>query len=169
MTAPAPLRIRCGTMDEARRAVSLLLGRGVPASGIEVLSAEPIHDIGVTISRKSRLPVYTLAGAAIGAAAGFALASVTASLYPLNTGGMPVVSLLPVGIVTYESMMLLAILFTFAGLLLESKLLRRQPAAAAQYSTDIADGEIHVMARVDSGELAQEILTAVDAGRRIGK
>ncbi len=167
MTAPAPLRIRCKTIDEARRIVSLMLSRGVPSSAIGVLSAEPIHDVGVSISRRSRLPVFTLSGAVIGAASGFALASVTASLYPLNTGGMPMVSLLPVGIVTYESMMLLAILFTLAGLLLESRLLRRQPAEAVEYTQDIADGEIHVLAHITSAELAGEIVAAADAGRRI--
>jgi len=160
----APLRIRCRTGDEARHIVSLLLSRRMDPKNIDVISAEPLHDVGELISGKSHLPVFVISGAALGASAGWALAAVTARLYPLHTGGMPIISRLPAGIVTYEAMMLLAGLFTFVGMLLEARLVRKLPADYFQHAEVIADGEIHVVARVGSAEEAEDLQIAVQAG-----
>ena len=151
---PSPFRIRCHTPDEARNVVALLLSRRIDPGDIQVLSAEPIHDIGEILSPKSRLPWFTLLGALVGACAGYSLASITARLYPLNTGGMQIVSALPVGIVTYETMMLTAVLFTLGGLLLEARLLRRRPAG---YDDAISEGEIHVLTRALSENEAEDL------------
>ena len=99
MTVPL-LHLSCRTADEAGHIISLLLSRNVKPKDIEVLSAEPLHELGETISGKSRLPAFVLAGAALGIVAGWSMAALTARLYPLNTGGMPVVAALPAGIVT---------------------------------------------------------------------
>ena len=163
--SPSSLRIRCHTLDEARLIVSLLLSRKVSPSNIQVLSAEPIHDVGETLSGQSRLPAFVLTGAFVGAVSGYAMAAITAGLYPLNTGGMPIVAQLPVGIVTYEAMMLLAVLFALGGLLLEAKLLRKRPADFDVHAQVIVDGEVHVLARVASEEEAEGLRIAVDAGR----
>ncbi|PYV10665.1 MAG: hypothetical protein DMG07_20720 [Acidobacteria bacterium] len=148
--ADVPLRFRCRTLDEARHVVSLLVSRRIPPEEIEVLSAEPLHDVGEALT---------------GAAAGWGLATVTARLYPINTGGMPIVSPLPAGIVTYEAMMLLAVLFTFAGLLLEGRLLRRRPPGSERFSDALLEGEVHVLARVASADEADDLRLAVDSGR----
>jgi hypothetical protein len=158
MSAPG-LRIRCATLDEARRVVSLLLSRAIPAKNIEVLSAEPIHDVGAAISGKSRLPVFVVSGAVLGIAAGYGLAVATARLYPINTGGMPIVSPLPVGIVTYEMMMLIAILFTLAGMLWEGKLLRKQPRD--QTGADaLSDDEVLIVVKGISAEETENLRAA---------
>src|SRR5438093_8107357 len=93
------------------------------------------------------------------------MAAITARLYPINTGGMPTVSQLPVGIVTYESMMLLAVLFTLAGLLLEGRLLRKRPPDYDDYAAAIMDGEVQVHARLASEEEADLFRIAVETGR----
>ena len=92
------------------------------------------------------------------------LESWPARLYPLNTGGMPVVAALPAGIVTYESMMLLAVLFTLAGMLLEGRLLRRRRKEYEEYADSIVDGEIHIFARVASEEESDDLRLAVETG-----
>jgi hypothetical protein len=160
----APLRIRCRTGEEARHIVSLLLSRKLAPGDIDVISAEPLHDVGERISGKSRLPVFVIAGAVVGASAGWALAAVTARLYPLNTGGMPIVSRLPAGIVTYEAMMLLAILFAFVGMLLEARLVRKLPKDYPEHAGALIDGEFHVVARVASAEEAEKLQMAVETG-----
>jgi Protein of unknown function (DUF3341) len=158
------LSIRCGTLDEARWVVSLLLSRAIPAKNIEVLSAEPIHDVGAAVSGKSRLPVFVLSGAGLGIAAGYGLAAATARLYPINTGGMPIVSPLPVGIVTYEMMMLMAILFTLAGVLWEGKLLRKQPPSGA---TDmLPEDEILIVVKGVSAEEVENVKAAAGLRNR---
>jgi hypothetical protein len=159
MSAPE-LRIRCATLDEARRVVSLLLSRAIPPKNIEVLSAEPIHDIGASVSGKSRLPVFVLSGAVLGIAAGYGLAVATARLYPINTGGMPIVSPLPVGIVTYEMMMLMAILFTLAGMLWEGKLLRKQPRDQTGFTDTLSDDETLIVVKGISPEETENLRAA---------
>jgi Alternative complex III, ActD subunit len=159
MSAPG-LRIRCATLDEARRVVSLLLSREISPKNIEVFSTEPIHDVGAAVSGKSRLPVFVLLGAALGIAAGYGLAAGTARLYPINTGGMPIVSPLPVGIVTYEMMMLMAILFTLAGMLWEGKLLRKQTRDHTGFTETLSDDEVLIVVKGVSAEEAESLRAA---------
>jgi hypothetical protein len=158
------LHIRCATLDEARRVVSLLLSRKIPPKNIEVLSAEPIHDVGASVSGKSRLPVFVLSGAVLGIAAGYGLAAVTARLYPINTGGMPIVSPLPVGIVTYEMMMLMAILFTLAGMLWEGKLLRKQSRDQTELTDTLSHDEVLIIVKGVSVEETENLRAAARLG-----
>jgi hypothetical protein len=151
---------RFTSADEAVMMIRMLLGSGVQPGEIEVLSSEPIPEIESLISGKSRLPVFVISGAVVGITAGFLLASGTARLYPINTGGMPTVSLLPVGIVTYEAMMLFAVLFAVAGLLLEARLPRRIRADSYPYAQSVADGEIVVLARVSAPMTAEGLQAA---------
>ena len=130
---------------------------------IEVISPEPIPEIESLIAGKSRLPVFAIAGALTGAAAGFMLASTTARLYPISTGGMPIVSLLPVGIVTYETMMMFAVLFSLAGLLFEAGLPRMSPVESELYSRDLSDGGVLVLAPLNVSLKAAEGLHAAAA------
>ena len=159
MTAPG-VSIRCSNIEEARRVVSLLRNRDIPPGNIEVLSSEPIHDVGSAISGKSRLPVFVLSGAALGIVAGYGLAAATARLYPINTGGMPIVSPLPVGIVTYEMMMLIAILFTLAGMLLEGRLLRKRPTDPSESPDPLSDDEVLIRVAGISAQEAESLRTA---------
>jgi hypothetical protein len=152
------VQFRCATAEEAVHKVKTLLGHQVKPRDIEVISSEPIPELQSLITRPSHLPAFVISGAIIGIIAGFLLAAGTAWLYPLNTGGMPIVSFLPVGIVSYEAMMLCAVVFGVAGLMIETRKARR---AAAHLSTRaISDGEILVFAQVASGEVAAELKAA---------
>ncbi len=95
------------------------------------------------------------------------MAAFSALLYPINTGGMPIVARLPAGIVAYESMMLLAVLFTLAGMLREARLLKRRRKEYEEYADSIVDGEIHIFARVASEEESEGLRLAVETGLAI--
>ena len=136
---------RCKTVDETRAVVLRLLDGKIPPRNIQVLSSEPIHDLAEMLLRKSWLPWLVLTGAVLGAVAGYGMAAGTAMLYPLNTGGMPLVSQLPVGIIAYEAMMLLAILFALVGVLAEARLLKRRSKRSAEHARAVADGETRVL------------------------
>jgi Alternative complex III, ActD subunit len=88
------------------------------------------------------------------------LAVATARLYPINTGGMPIVSPLPVGIVTSEMMMLMAILFTLAGMLWEGKLLRKQPRDQTGFTDTLSDDETLIVVKGISPEETENLRAA---------
>ena len=147
MSSQQAVRLSCATAEEARQAIDRLLSLQVPPCDIEVISSEPIGEIGSPGVGKSRLPVFVITGAVLGMAIGFLLPSAAARLYPIHTGGMPILSFLPIGIITYEMMMLFSVLFSLGGLLLEAKLLRPLPRNAGESGVPNGDGEILVLAR----------------------
>ncbi len=153
MSTEELLTIRCTSAEQAAHIVrSLISGRHIDPSEIEVISSVPIPEIETLIAGKSRLPAIVLSGAAIGIVLGCLLASGTALLYPINTGGMPIVSLLPVGIVTYEAMMLVAILSSLGGLFFEAKLVRRKPRSSQAGIRPAGEDEILILARINPAE-----------------
>ena len=124
----------------ARAAIRRLLQSGVDPDTMEVMTSQPIHGERFLPERRpTRLRTWALAGAGIGMVGGFLLATITALNYPLVKGGMPIVSPWPVGIVTYETTMLGAVLATLAGLLVELRLpnFRKLP-----YDESVADGGV---------------------------
>ncbi len=64
---------------------------------------------------KSPVGWFTASGAVLGAISGVAFTVGTAMLYPVETGGMPVLSLPAIAILSFDFMLLFAILFTIAG------------------------------------------------------
>jgi len=90
--------------------------------------------------------------------------------YPLTQGGKPILSLPPMAVVTYESTMLTAIVFTIIGIIFESRL----PAfKQGLYDTRITEGYIGVLVNVDEDQLGstQALLTqagAIDVVRNDG-
>jgi hypothetical protein len=129
--------------DIAKKAITGLLGEGIPRDAINILSSVPYPEghFG-TDTQKSFLSLYALAGGFFGAILGFLLAAGTALLYPLPTGGKAIVALPTVSIITYEIMMLSAILGTVIGLLIDSRL----PSIKARaYDRRISEGQIGVL------------------------
>lgn len=126
------------SMEEAAGAVDKLVAGGIPEERITSLTAIPYHD-GVLVNSgyRRRFHYWTLGGGLLGALAGFALAAGTAWLYPLQTGDKPIIATFPVGIVTYELTMLLAIVGTFLGMLWEMRL---PDAERHAYDPGIAEG-----------------------------
>ena len=105
---------------QARVAVRRLMQNGIDPGSMEVMSSQPIHgEAIVPEQRRTRLGTWALSGAAIGFIGGLSLASITALNYPLVKGGMPIVAPWTVGLITYETTMLGAVLATLVGLLVE--------------------------------------------------
>lgn len=108
-------------LETAGHAVKDLIRAHVPEEDITSLTAVPYPE-GVLVHEKdtrSHLQWFALGGGIAGALTGFGLAAGTAWLYPLFTGDKPIVSLFPVGIITYEFTMLFAILGTVFGMFIE--------------------------------------------------
>jgi hypothetical protein len=115
-----------------------------------------------------RLYIFPFIGALVGLTIGIILTSMTQLAYPLTQGGKPILSLPPMAVVTYESTMLSAIIFTILGILFESRLPKVKKGL---YDTRITEGYIGVLVNVEEEQLTQVsgILTqagAVDVVRQ---
>ena len=154
------------SVDAASSAVDQLLSAGYPEERITSLSAVPFHDgVLVRSGYRRRFHYWTLAGGAIGALSGFLLAAGTAWLYPLQTGDKPIIAIFPVGIITYELMMLLAIVGTLLGMFWEMGLPDIDRHA---YDPEIADGLIGILVTTDEEtdrQRVEELMTAAGALR----
>ena len=112
-----------------------------------------------------RLYVFPFIGALIGITVGIILTSMTQLAYPLAQGGKPILSLPPMAVVTYETTMLGAIIFTVLGIIFESRLPK---VKMGLYDTRITEGYIGVLVNVEEEQLPQAsgILTQARGGRR---
>lgn len=125
---------------QARAAVRRLLQDGIPSSAMEAMSSQPIHGEAIVPQQPApKLRTWALAGAGLGLVGGLSLATTTALNYPLVKGGMPIVAPWTVGLITYETTMLGAVLATFAGLLVELKLPNFKDLP---YDPNVVDGGI---------------------------
>jgi Protein of unknown function (DUF3341) len=116
--------VLCSEPGSTERAVSALLAAGMARSDIIVISSVPLEQYAQP--EKVRMPWLVFAGAVLGGIGGFLLASLTQKSYPINTGGMRVVTLWTDGIITYELAMLGAILTTSVVFLLTARLPSRR-------------------------------------------
>ena len=126
--------------DSAERAVELLRSANVDDRSIVVLSSEPFdeYEFGRR-DHETIMPWLAALGGLVGGASAFAFVAFTQKVYPLPTGGMPIVSLWPNGIITYEFTMIGAILATLATLIVTA----RSPRESAQlYDPEVSNGKI---------------------------
>jgi len=148
---------------EARAAIRRLIQSGVDPEWMEVMTSQPIHGAPfLPEKRPSKLRTWALCGAATGMIGGCALATITALNYPLVKGGMPIVAPWTVGLITYETTMLGAVLATLAGLLIELGLPNFK---TLPYDESVVDGGV-VVAVKSTGEnrpAIQEMVTAAGA------
>jgi hypothetical protein len=79
-------------------------------SPLPLEAAQEILELG-----KSPVRRFSLAGALIGAASGFAMSVATALVFILPTGGRAIITLPPYFVITYEMTILLGVLFTLIG------------------------------------------------------
>lgn len=110
---------------------------GVRAENIIVMSPEPFEEYEFAhADRKTTMPWIAALGGLVGGVSGYLLAWYTQVAYPshIMSGGMPLVSKWPSGIVTYELTMLGAIITTVITLLITAKLLH--------WKFDIYDPEV---------------------------
>src|SRR5258706_4354003 len=103
---------------DARAAIRRLIQSGIDPASMEVMTSQPIDgEPFLPEKTPTRLRTWALCGAGAGMVGGCALATITALNYPLVKGGMPIVAPWTVGLITYETTMLGAVLATLAGLL----------------------------------------------------
>jgi hypothetical protein len=113
--------------DAAQRAVDALKtaggSLGIGERQIVVVTAEPFDGYDFPDDH-SQTHIFLLAsiGGIVGAIFGYWLTRFTQVSYPLNTGGMPIVSLWTNGIIIYELTMLGAIVWTLVTLLITARL-----------------------------------------------
>ena len=111
---------------------------------------------------RHRLYVFPLCGALLGLTIGILLTTMTQMAYPLVQGGKPILSMPPMAVVTYESTMLTAIIFTIIGIVFESRLPRLKTGL---YDTRITEGFIGVLVNVEEDRLSgvSDILSGAGA------
>ena len=125
---------------QARVAVRRLMQEGIAPGAIEAMSSQPIHGEPIVPQQPgTKLRTWALAGAALGLLGGLSLATITALNYPLIKGGMPIVAPWTVGLITYETTMLGAVLATLVGLLVE---LRLPNFKNLPYDPSVVDGGV---------------------------
>lgn len=129
----------------AARALTVLQGEGKRSSeDVMVLSSVPFPEGVLEADRsKIRLPIITLLFALVGIGAGILLAGGSSVLYVLRTGGKPIESAPPIGIIAYEVMMLFALTAAFAAALFEMRLPNWR---AKVYDPRISEGLIGIAA-----------------------
>ncbi len=126
--------------NEARVAIRRLLQAGIQPDSMEVMTSQPIHgEPFIPDMKPTRLRTWALIGAGLGLLGGFLLSTITALNYPLIKGGMPIVSPWTVGLITYETTMLGAVLATLVGLLVE---LRLPNFKNLPYDPSVVDGGV---------------------------
>lgn len=113
--------------ESAERAVSSLLDAGtewgIERDDIAVETSEPLEEYEFgRPDTGTPMPWLAALGGLVGGVGGYLLVTLTQQAYPIPTGGMPIVALWAVGIITYEMTMLGAIVATLVTLLASTRL-----------------------------------------------
>ncbi len=84
--------------------------------GLTAMSPIPLHEANHILGLgKSPVRHFTLAGALLGAAGGFAMTVATAITFILPTSGRPIITIPPYLVISYEMTILFGVLFTLFG------------------------------------------------------
>lgn len=128
------------TPHAAQRAFESLRAAGLEAQAITVMSSEPMEDWEFgNQDRHTRMSWIAVLGAALGLASGYFLTTITQRAWPINTGGMPIVSNWTNLIIMYELTMLGAVFATVITLLRAARLPSRLPDF---YDPAVSNGRI---------------------------
>jgi hypothetical protein len=141
----------------AQRAVDDLRAAGFADPQITVLSSEPLeeYEFGQR-DRKTLMSWVAGAGALVGLATGYFLTSITQNLWPIHTGGMPIVTNWTNLIVIFELTMLGAVLSTVITLLVTAKIPNRRPEL---YDKEVSYGKILIgVANPKDSEAVERVL-----------
>jgi hypothetical protein len=110
---------------EAAEAIKQLKTNGYSAADLTVFSTEPIEFSRGVLDRPSHMSLAVVSGAVLFFILVVSFVYYTQYDYRLVTGGMPIFSFWPTGVIFYEITMLGAILTTTGWFIWESGLLRR--------------------------------------------
>ena len=128
--------------DAAQHAVESLRRAGVADGAITVMASQPYEEYEFSHRYEQTWLFWIAAGGGVsGLLAGLALAYLTETLWPLVTGGMPIVAWWPNLVIIFELTMLGAILATVVSLLVMTEL----PTIRSKiYDPGISEGKILV-------------------------
>jgi hypothetical protein len=149
--------------DSAQHAVELLRREGVADDSITVLASQPYDGYEFSHRYKQTWLFWIAAGGGVvGLGIGLGLAYLTETLWPLVTGGMPIVSWWPNIIIMFEMTMLGAIVATVVSLLIMTGL----PMIRARiYDPEVSQGKILVaVENPGEGELGRLERTFKESG-----
>lgn len=108
------------------------------------------QELGEALGLKpSPVRLFTLMGGIAGTVAGFSLSAYTASQWHLIVGGRPVLSWVPFVVVGFEFTILLAVLFTVAGLLICGRL--PQPVIPGHYDSRFTRDKFGILMQCPPG------------------
>ena len=145
--------------DSAQRAVNALRAAGFAEREIAIVSSEPLeeYEFGQR-DRETWMPTIAVVGGAIGLIPAYLLTSLTQMSWPLNTGGMPIVSLYANMVPLFELTMLGAVLATVATLVVTARLGRK---GTEIYDKEVADGKILIGVRNPPDETISDLEQAL--------
>ena len=156
-----PLRYVSGTLvdkvswDDVN---TTLASAGISHDQVAVLSTVPHESSGTTMG----LHRVTIIAGLVGLAVGLFLSAGTALLYQIKTGGKPIVSWPVVGIISYEVMMLFAIVSTFIAMAVRiHRTARTCPSAGT-----LQEGRTRLVVKVD--QRPEHIQAVVHALEQVG-
>lgn len=152
---------------DVRDALERLRADGVTDKDIEIRSSAPLdHDVfpyGAGVH--SRMPWMALTGAILGGTAFFSLVAWTSTVYPLPTGGMPLVALPPAGVITFEGVAIGAILCTVGTVLYECGLPGLWSAGTGPLDHHLADDHVLVTVKCAEGASMEWATAAIETAR----
>jgi len=156
--------------DTAQYAVNELRRQGVQDRSITVITSQPYEEYEFSQRYKQTWLFWIAAGGGLaGLVVGLALAYLTETLWPLVTGGMPILAWWPNIIIMFELTMLGAILATVASLLITTEL----PSIRSRvYDPEVSQGKIMVAvegpADVDVGRVERTLrATGIQEVKRV--
>lgn len=132
----------CDDPETAQRAFDALEGCGLSATDITVVSSQPLEMFAFGRDHGGTwMPWLAALGGVVGGTCGFWLTGTAQTLWPLQTGGMPIVTTWTNGIIIYELTMLGAIVATLGTFLASAGLPKRRPPL---YDPAVSEGRILV-------------------------
>ena len=103
--------------EELKRAARRAREEGF--SALDAYSPFPVEGLAETLGfRDARVPLWTLAGGVFGAAFGYGLQAYANLAFPLNVGGRPVIATTAFMLITFELLVLFAVLFGIGAMLI---------------------------------------------------
>ena len=137
----------------------------VQVRDITVMSSEPLEEWEfASQDRVTFMPWIAVGGAVVGLISAYLLTAVTQQAWPINTGGMPIVSNWTNMIILFELTMLGAVLATVLTLLITARLPAKLPQI---YDPAVSDGKILVGVAAPADSQLASIERALHAGHPI--
>jgi hypothetical protein len=150
--------------ESAQRAFDHLREAGIADREITILSSEPFEEYEFgRRDRKNWMTWIAAGGGLVGLVTAYLLTSITQQVWPINTGGMPIVTNWSNLIIMFELTMLGAIITTVLTLLVTARIPSRKKPVL--YDPAIADGRILIgVANPSNPSLVEQTLHSNGGG-----